>query len=370
MSLERIVRPTPPQQNPETNNVAPEVASTTKPKDTTTKRKPKPDDVAPEEVATKTTTKRSKKRKPETDVAPEKVATKTTTKRIKKRQPDVAPEEVATKTTTKRSKKRKPDVAPEEVATDGATEPSSAPLFATLKQIRTFVQQYQHQTLTAAQPHIWEQFRRLLSQHPTWKEQWDTVTQIHVGLNFTKRATVLRLQTTRSKKFFTISWRKCHVPRRKNPVPPPASVPSDIPPVSVPSDNPPVSGVLLPASVPSAIPPLLTAALRYAVRRQIALWKRLHALGRRCVSCSLVARRLQADHVEPFSHLQRTFLAQCGLAWPTAFRFSRSTCQPIFLSQDATFKRRWQDYHRRQARLQWLCGPCNLTKGAKRTSAE
>ena len=112
----------------------------------------------------------------------------------------------------------------------------------------------------------------------------------------------------------------------------------------------------------------LTGAMRFAVRRQISGFRKDNTFHKQCAQCGNLLH-LHVDHKEtPFVTLQANFFEQCRLKnipVPTVFAYHRSTCQAKFHKRDVGFNRRWQNYHKKHAKLQWLCQKCNLTKGCK-----
>ena len=288
--------------------------------------------------------------------------------------------------------------------------------FKTLKEIRAFVKSHQGKTITPANPIVFEQFKKLLSSHPTWKSRLDEIAQLHIGVGFNKTNTVLKLKLHTSKRFLTISWRKCYAAKPRKPKnqllqlqPPPSDNIVDVD-VDGDSDgeintNIPIHTNSHPNSTDQVSPhyinlfqspptvnntveqkvgadrpdepnesneskraadPKLTSAMRYAVRMQITKWSHENRLLRRCRTCQAVTR-LHVDHVHPFSFIQRDFFEQnSSIPKPSQFEYSRRTCQPKFKRQDIKFSRAWQYFHNARATFQWLCSKCNLKKGNRK----
>lgn len=245
--------------------------------------------------------------------------------------------------------------------------------FSSLDKIRTFVKSHQGKTITPSNPIVFEQFKTLLSSHPTWKDKLDSIEKIHIGLGFTKQSTVVKIKPVWSPKFVTISWRKCHVTKKRNCKNENYTTP---PSVFNPSDMVSSRDVDLFQLQTSPLPPLpnvntdsdkLTQSMRYAIRRQIFHWKTTHQLNRKCQQCPSILH-LHVDHINPFVDIKKDFLILCqehNLTLPTEFAFNRKTCQPKFKKTDASFCARWQRYHLKHAKLQWLCASCNLSKGKR-----
>lgn len=286
--------------------------------------------------------------------------------------------------------------------------------FLTLSCIRTFVQSHQGKTITPTNPIVFEQFKTLVSQHLSWKDKIDTIEKFQVCMGMNKQNTILKLKPDWSNRFITISWRKCKPPRlcikpnekkeneknKKetekekdgnnvdlNSIPPrsilrwPCMIShTDISLFNSIETSPHSPHLLLQNSpCPSlSLSPstntttttavTLTGAMRYAIRRQIQLWKKNNLLLRRCRQCQSVLY-LHVDHIIPFVNIQHDFLKlwmdTTAQSLPSKFRYNRRTCQPTFTQTDIGFTRKWQSYHKTHAKLQWLCKKCNLKKGRK-----
>ena len=272
------------------------------------------------------------------------------------------------------------------------TEKSS---LKTVNQIRTFVHSHLGKTITETNPIVFGQFKQLLSNHPTWKDKLDSIEKIHVMVSrMNKNSTIVRLKTKQSKRFITISWRKCHVPRKSKkqkldsddsthhqikqkpgtvifPCPTDMISPQDVnlfsvtkTPPNTPSNTPSNSlQDLDPETIDRDLTKKLTAAMRYAVRRQISNWRYENRVFRRCRQCQSLLN-LHVDHVFPFVNIKNEFLEKCKLEVPTDFDYTRK-CQTKFKKINSTFSEQWQRYHRSNAKLQWLCSTCNLKKGKR-----
>jgi hypothetical protein len=255
--------------------------------------------------------------------------------------------------------------------------------FNTLEKIRAFVQMYCKKTVTKKDPIGFSYFQQLLAQHPTWKDKVDSVHRFRVTRSKLNNSCILQIECDWSDKFFTVSWKKCHMKRKRT-----KRIQVQTPPSS-PIANAMISATdlqLFKSSKPSKpsdpshitqvneknptekrpsakeIADKLTCAMRYAVRRQIATWKRQNSINRFCKQCKSTSS-LQCDHVDPFVTIKTNFIRDCNESIPDSFDYSFKTCQSRFKRKDKSFKLRWQHYHLKHASYQWLCKTCNLKKG-------
>ena len=238
----------------------------------------------------------------------------------------------------------------------------------TINAIRIFIESQKGKIITQ-KDFEWNQFRSLLSQHPTWKNKIDTIEKYFVTTGFNKMCTVLKIKPTWTTKFILISWRKCKPQRNKK-----ENNKSEL--INPEEDERRTNGGRMEDErsksvlrVHSASPfceseitlisPQLSGAMRNAIHRQIVIWKRQNQRSRQCCQCKSTIL-LHVDHILSFVQLQRDFLKfQTDI--PSTFYYNRKTCQPRFI--DKKFARRWQCYHKKHAKLQWLCKTCNLKKG-------
>ena len=253
--------------------------------------------------------------------------------------------------------------------------------FQTTNSIRTFIESLKGKTITQDKNIlVWGQMQTLLSKHPTWKDKIDTIEAYMITTGFNKTCTVLKIKPVWSKKYITISWRKCKPPRiqktritdenttmitdenttgisEKN-----TTMIADENTTRISEENTTEnkSNVSQFTTSEKSITPQLSGAMRSAIGRQIATWKRDNQVFRRCRQCQS-SLNLHVDHVIPFVQLQRDFL-QYQPCIPTSFFYMRKTCQPRFT--DKGFARKWQYFHKKHAQLQWLCRVCNLKKGS------
>lgn len=166
-------------------------------------------------------------------------------------------------------------------------------------------------------------FRALLDAHPYWKSH--TIAKYRVRLSRLNHS--LQLQVCPKIRWVTVSWHACATGHEK--LQPPCA---------------------------------LSGAMRQAVYRQIAEWKRLQKT-KACVVCQ-ATRQLQVDHdPQPFVTLKEIFLRECKLAPPTQFRYDRRTHGPAL--HNGLFMKEWQQFHASHASYQILCRSCNAKKGCK-----
>lgn len=214
-----------------------------------------------------------------------------------------------------------------------------------IDQIRTFVTGHVGKVIEQSKnPIVYEQFRSLFAQHPTWQSRLDSITHIWITRNKLNQAVIvkIKIEPTSAKRnnFITVSWRKCHMKKPRK-----------------------VRGEEK-SEGQQEIKNQLTAAMRYSVRRQISYWRKTHRLNRFCVQCR-TPLNLHVDHVVPFSKIQQDFLETWTNPHPTIFGYNRKTCQPRLTRADMKFIKQWNTFHRLQSSFQWLCGSCNSKKGAR-----
>jgi hypothetical protein len=108
----------------------------------------------------------------------------------------------------------------------------------------------------------------------------------------------------------------------------------------------------------------LTDAMRNAVNDQIYNFK-LSNPNKCCEICSVTESQspkteFHVDHHEKlFVTLKKDFLNQCN-GHPTEFK--KEGHFTVFRDEDNIFKTKWQEYHKNNATLRWLCAPCNLSR--------
>jgi hypothetical protein len=260
------------------------------------------------------------------------------------------------------------------------TTPTNSTKFNSLEKIRTFIQTYCKKTITPKDPIGFSYFKQLLSQHPTWKDKVDTIHRFRVIKSKLNDSCILQIECDWSDKFFTVSWKKCHIKRTRKTISPHEhtqllpSTTSMISPNDLQLFN--SSEELISSSISQTKQSQitqktsvdkLTCAMRYAIRRQIMNWKRQNTINQSCKTCKSTSI-LQCDHIEPFVVLKTRFIKECKLneiPIPETFDYSFKTCQSRFKRKDKSFKTKWQYYHLKHASFQWLCKTCNLKKGKK-----
>jgi len=181
-----------------------------------------------------------------------------------------------------------------------------------------------------------------LGQLPRWTNK--PVERFWVTRDRRNKALTVKLKPVGGRRWITVSWRKCAIAHHK---------------AIYPRTTGAVSNVQMPIDTTQRD---LDSAMRYAVRRQVSLWKYKHRVGASCVSCN-IASRLEADHVVPFKKLKDDYLGRCRTV-PIVFLWTRG-CQRKFAKCDTRFCRSWQRSHAKNAIFQWLCRHCNASKGCK-----
>ena len=171
-----------------------------------------------------------------------------------------------------------------------------------------------------------------LARHP----RWDPARVAALRVRRARLNGAVQLQARQTgpgrRRWVTVSWRAC-------------------------ADNPPAVAV--------RAAPTLAAALRAAVWRQSAAWRR-GARPPGCAICGTTAAPFEVDHADPpFRAIAAAFVAAETAAGrppadPPDCRYSRRSCAPVLTDQ--ALKRRWQRFHRDRARYQLLCRECNRRK--------
>lgn len=106
----------------------------------------------------------------------------------------------------------------------------------------------------------------------------------------------------------------------------------------------------------------LLSAMRNSLHSQIKKWKKENHKSRMCKAC-LCNTKLQADHANiPFKELSSDFISKQSHL-PSEFDYTKFGRK--FKKSDDFFRRAWVMYHEQNAKLQWLCKPCNLKKSCK-----
>jgi hypothetical protein len=178
-------------------------------------------------------------------------------------------------------------------------------------------------------------FHALLTQTLARHPRWDPASVAGLRVQRARLNGSVQLQARRTgpgrQRWTTVSWRAC-------------------------ADNPPAVAV---RAVPT-----LAAALRSAIWRQTASWRR--RMEQKCAECSATSVPFEVDHIDPpFRSIVAAFVvAETAAGRPPAdppnCRYSRRSCAPVLT--DRALKRRWQLFHRGRARYQLLCRGCNRRK--------
>lgn len=219
-----------------------------------------------------------------------------------------------------------------------------------LNKFKTFLQDHVHKTCSKKRNSVlYEELMYRLKTHPSWAEKLDTILRIRITTSkLNKSAIILKIQTLSSpKRWIIISWRRCITKK-------PVETKKDL------KNNNDRSNLL--------------KAFRYAIKRQIKTWKQKEYKKNKqpqCNFCSNVGERkneLQADHKISFVSIVDQYIAFCekkSIDIPTHYVHTRY-CQIKFAPQYKSFTLKWQRYHKRHAKYQWLCKSCNCKKGKEK----
>ncbi len=104
----------------------------------------------------------------------------------------------------------------------------------------------------------------------------------------------------------------------------------------------------------------LTSAMRYAIRRQISIFRNRFGI-KKCVLCGST-ERIEVDHIRKFHVLRDEFKESQmlkGNPAPTKFKFHPKRGVSMFLNVDEKWKQAWQRYHNKNATYRFLCSDCN-----------
>lgn len=186
----------------------------------------------------------------------------------------------------------------------------------------------------------------LLKRHPSYN---DWVKKIATGFKITRskgnKAIQLNVsfsQGEKTKKYRIVSWVACANQKLKK------------------------------RQLPGSTDDQLTSAMRYAIRRQIAIYKNEHPL-QQCEICISEKRnhsgRVEVDHFpKRFVMLRDDFIQQQnekGRPNPTHFDWHPKHGISMFDKNSSQWKKAWQDYHRKHASYRYLCPTCNKTSTRK-----
>lgn len=196
------------------------------------------------------------------------------------------------------------------------------------KKIRDLLQKHVHRIINREHDAFVDILEIMMGQEK-WLDKLETIKAFKITRSRLNRSLILQVKVNNFSRFLTVSWRKGSGKKRKEEDP-------------------------------------LQSAFRQAIYRQILLWKKINKNGAECVECKDTHHmylKLQADHKEPsFLQLTKDFLSlEINKDVPTEFDYHYK-CGRKFKKLDNRFKIRWQNYHRKNMRLQWLCRSCNLKK--------
>jgi hypothetical protein len=104
---------------------------------------------------------------------------------------------------------------------------------------------------------------------------------------------------------------------------------------------------------------LFEVAMRTSIENQIQEFRK--SKQEQCNSCKEY-KKCAVDHKEPiFNKLKRTFLMDKS-ELPMEFDKEEDTHQQKFKETDKDFEKKWQEYHKKNAVLQYLCVKCHKEK--------
>jgi hypothetical protein len=194
--------------------------------------------------------------------------------------------------------------------------------------IRTLLQKNVHQIINNNDDNF-NDFLNIMKNQEQWEGKLNNILSFKVTRSRLNKALMLQVKVKNMNKYLTVSWRKGSTKKRKE-------------------ENP------------------LQSAFRQSVRTQIKQWRKFNGYNPKCVHCEKLSKRLQVDHKEPtFIDLTKSFLElEINKNPPTSFDYHYKVGKK-FKKEDNRFKIRWQNYHQKNATLQWLCQSCNLKKNKK-----
>lgn len=100
----------------------------------------------------------------------------------------------------------------------------------------------------------------------------------------------------------------------------------------------------------------LTSAMRYAIRRQINQYKKLH-IEKICILCHSNIK-IEVDHYPTkFAEIKKLFLQ--NNVCPEQFNYHPKRGNYMFHKRDKAWNRKWQLYHKKHASYRYLCSKCN-----------
>ena len=103
----------------------------------------------------------------------------------------------------------------------------------------------------------------------------------------------------------------------------------------------------------------LTIAMRNSILPQILEFRNNNSLI--CELCRSV-KNIEVDHFEPqFIELKTAFLNNWNGTPPIYFKQNKCHSK-IFINDDISFEKGWNEYHKKNARLRILCKKCNSSR--------
>jgi hypothetical protein len=107
----------------------------------------------------------------------------------------------------------------------------------------------------------------------------------------------------------------------------------------------------------------LMSAMRSSLDQQIYNFKKDNE--KKCVLCH-ITDKLHVDHIILFDEIALNFINSQNTTIPTKFAEKNdNTNRKCFLESDIDFKKKWIEYHYKNASLRILCQKCNLTRSRK-----
>jgi len=196
--------------------------------------------------------------------------------------------------------------------------------------IRNLLQNHVHRIINRENEEFIDILEIMMAQEK-WLDKLDTIKAFRITRSKLNKALILQVRVNNFSRWLTVSWRNGSSKKRKEEDP-------------------------------------LQSAFRQAIYRQIMLWKKIFGPGE-CAECKDTQHshvKLHVDHKNPsFLNLTKDFLEKpINKDVPTEFDYHYK-CGRKFNKKDNRFKQRWQNYHRENAVLQWLCPKCNLSKKKK-----
>lgn len=101
----------------------------------------------------------------------------------------------------------------------------------------------------------------------------------------------------------------------------------------------------------------LNSAMRYAIRRQIAMYRKNNP-NKKCAICKSTTK-IEVDHDvnhKSFKMIRDEFIEKYPEV-PSEFTYAKYNFR--FKKSDDTYKKKWQMYHNKHAQYRYLCETCN-----------